>query len=222
MATALFMNRSVKTNDADEADDAYKTNASSGNGATPLVDAFRIAFTFLALGVVMSMAGAWACPTFVVMFIVCALGWELWWTFAWAGGDSYHERGGALHPTLNWIANSMGDALICVFQVWLVMSLKWINQDWYCRFDPKVLLVFLVVGVLQNVLLALIWENDAIKPGAPTLSWAPLSPIRKNPALGKLGFQGQEPWLLMPLVLYGIILGWCKIRGDSVSFPIGP
>ena len=70
-------------------------------------------------------------PTFYIIgVVVCALGWELWFTYGWIDGDSVDiRRSEALNTWLpknaNWLMNSMGDAgTVLLGGTWLM----WISH----------------------------------------------------------------------------------------------
>ena len=58
---------------------------------------------------------AWAPLVYVVCFLICALGWELWFTYGWVDGDDVNLRRSAtlsawIPMDINWILNSLADA----------------------------------------------------------------------------------------------------------------
>jgi len=151
----------------------------------------------------------WVLPVYVVSFLACAVGWEIWFTYGLVAGDPVDVRRAAdlnraIPMHLNWILNSLADAgSICLFGLLLV---KW------CIGDPAVVfrrwhwggfLLFLLWTLLQNVLVEMFLYHDQLAEGKP-LSWAPLAPTGPwfNPTLFEFNdrtitLQGQLPWLLM-------------------------
>ena len=71
----------------------------------------------------------WVPIIYVGSFIVCALGWEIWFTYGLINGESVIERRAdvlnqwiPLH--LNWILNSLADAgTVCLGGLYLMLSL---------------------------------------------------------------------------------------------------
>ena len=57
----------------------------------------------------------WIPSFYLVALVVCALGWELWFTYGWLDGDPVDLRRSDnlntwLPKNINWLLNSMGDA----------------------------------------------------------------------------------------------------------------
>ena len=80
---------------------------------------------------------SWVLFIYISAFLVCALGWEIWFTYGLIDGDSVIIRRSAALNTwiplhINWILNSLADAgTVCLGGLWLM---------W--RFTEKNLLVF--------------------------------------------------------------------------------
>jgi hypothetical protein len=58
---------------------------------------------------------SWVPSFYIIAVIVCALGWEIWFSFGWLDGDPVDIRRSAalnawLPKNINWLLNSMGDA----------------------------------------------------------------------------------------------------------------
>merc|ERR1740129_1961166 len=54
----------------------------------------------------------WVPVVYVLTFLVCALGWELWFTYGWVAGDPVDARrapalSAAIPLHINWLANSL-------------------------------------------------------------------------------------------------------------------
>ena len=68
----------------------------------------------------------WVPTIYLSSFIVCAIGWELWFTYGWIDGDSVSiRRSEALNYWLpihiNWLMNSLADAgTITLGGLWLM------------------------------------------------------------------------------------------------------
>ena len=57
----------------------------------------------------------WIPKVYIGSFLLCALGWELWFTFGWIEGDPVNIRRSAvlnswIPMNINWLLNSMADA----------------------------------------------------------------------------------------------------------------
>ena len=73
----------------------------------------------------------WVPAIYLGSFIVCALGWEIWFTYGLINGESVIERRSdilnqwiPLH--INWIVNSLADAgTVCLGGLWLI----WVIGD---------------------------------------------------------------------------------------------
>jgi hypothetical protein len=57
----------------------------------------------------------WISKVYVGSFLLCALGWELWFTYGWIEGDPVNIRRSAVLNSwipinINWLLNSMADA----------------------------------------------------------------------------------------------------------------
>lgn len=176
----------------------------------------------------------WVLPVYLGAFCVCAIGWELWFTYGWVGGDSVNIRraadlNAAIPMHVNWIVNSLADAgSICLFGLILV---------WRCFGDPRVVLmrwhwgaffVLLVWFLCQNIFVEMFLYHDQLAEGKP-LSWAPLAPTGPwlNPTLFEFNgrtitLQGQMPWLLGTPIFCGalvVFFRWCAERDLAKVVP---
>ena len=162
-------------------------------------------------------------PTFYVLgVIVCALGWELWFTYGWLDGDSVDlRRSEALNTWLpkniNWLMNSMGDAggvlLGGACLMWLVNGKdSSVFREW--KWIAFGILSFWCVS--QNIIVEMFLYHDQLSNGKP-LSWAPLSPLGPyfNPVLFEFNnrtimLQSQIPWLVLPWFFYSTLINLNK------------
>ena len=165
---------------------------------------------------------AWVLPVYISTFVVCALGWELWFNYGIIAGDSVDARR-ALGLTqrlplhLNWILNSLADAgaTSCggLLAVWLLSGRKaTLFTHW--RHSVFLCLLFLFIG--QNILVEMFLYHDQLEVCKP-LSWAPLSPFGPwwNPVLFEfqgrtITLQGQLPWLFMTPLFYAGVLAYLQ------------
>ena len=72
---------------------------------------------------------AWATQAYLGSFLLCALGWEIWFTYGLVAGDAVDlRRADVLNQYLpihiNWLLNSLADAgsitLVGLWLMWLV------------------------------------------------------------------------------------------------------
>ena len=165
---------------------------------------------------------AWVLPVYISTFVVCALGWELWFNYGIIAGDSVDARRTLgltqrLPLHLNWILNSLADAgaISCggLLAVWLLSGRKaTLFTHW--RHSVFLCLLFLFIG--QNILVEMFLYHDQLEVGKP-LSWAPLSPFGPwwNPVLFEfqgrtITLQGQLPWLFMTPLFYAGVLAYLQ------------
>jgi hypothetical protein len=161
---------------------------------------------------------SWILPVYIASFIVCALGWEIWFNYGLAFGDSVVDRRSIaltqripLH--LNWILNSLADAgTVCcggLLLVWVVRGRRaGVFRDW----SWSVLWFLMLFFVAQNVIVELFLYHDQLSVGK-FLSWAPLSPLGSwfNPVLfhfyeRTVSLQSQIPWVIMTPLFYAGVL----------------
>ena len=161
---------------------------------------------------------AWVLPFYGAVFVVCAMGWELWFNYGLVAGDSVNIRRAEvlnriipLH--INGLLNSLADAgTICcgsLLVVWFVMGRqRAIYRQWsWC--------VFALLGVIftgQNILVEMFLYHDQLAEGT-RLSWAPLSPLGPwfDPILFEFNdrtirLSSQLPWLIMTPLIYGALI----------------
>ena len=158
---------------------------------------------------------AWVLPFYVTVFIVCAIGWELWFNYGLVAGDSVNiRRAEVLNQTIplhiNGLLNSLADAgTICcgtLLLVWLLMGRQSsIYRQWHWS-------VFVLLGTIfigQNIMVEMFLYHDQLAEGT-RLSWAPLSPLGPwfDPILFEFNdrtirLSSQLPWLLMTPLIYG-------------------
>ena len=161
---------------------------------------------------------AWVLPFYGAVFVVCAMGWELWFNYGLVAGDSVNIRRAEvlnriipLH--INGLLNSLADAgTICcgsLLVIWFVMGRqRAIYRQWsWC--------VFALLGVIftgQNILVEMFLYHDQLAEGT-RLSWAPLSPLGPwfDPILFEFNdrtirLSSQLPWLIMTPLIYGALI----------------
>lgn len=171
----------------------------------------------------------WVPLVYLRSFLLCALGWELWFTYGvWAGDPVDLRRSAVLTQFIpihiNWLMNSLADAgsitLVGLWFMWLSGGRKAeVFHSWHWwPFS-----VFMIWALGQNILVEMFLYHDQLAVGKP-LSWAPLAPTGPwwNPLLFEFNgrtitFQGQVPWLLAPWIIYAgtIVLA----RNHAASTP---
>ena len=160
----------------------------------------------------------WVPSIYIGAFIVCALGWELWFTYGWIDGDSVNIRRSEnlnqwLPMHINWLMNSLADAgTITLGGLWLM----WMNakKDYkvFTYWSWSAFSVFMLWCISLIILVEMFLYHDQLSEGKD-LSWAPLSPAGPyfNPILFEfndrsLMLQTQIPWLLLPAFIYKAVI----------------
>ena len=156
----------------------------------------------------------WVPIIYVGSFIVCALGWEIWFTYGLINGEPVIERRAdvlnqwiPLH--LNWIVNSLADAgTVCLGGLYLMWVLNNKEQSIFLKWRWGPFLILLAWCIGQNLLVELYLYYDQLSEGK-NLSWAPLIPTGNiyNPLIFEFNgrsvmFQTQLPWIILPPLLY--------------------
>ena len=151
-------------------------------------------------------------------FLVCALGWELWFTYGWVDGDPINiRRSEALNQWIpihiNWLLNSMADAgTISLGGLWLMWRYSGKNNQVFQQWSWSAFSILLMWCITQNLFVELFLYHDQLSLGK-SLSWAPLAPTGQffNPLLFEFNersvmFQTQLPWLIMSPILYRAVI----------------
>jgi len=161
---------------------------------------------------------SWVLGFYMAMFVVCALGWELWFNYGLVAGDSVSLRRvdilNQLIPLhINGLLNSLADAgTICCGGLLLVWLLMGRSDSLYREWSWQVFAVLLVLFIGQNIIVEMFLYHDQLAEGKQ-LSWAPLSPAGPwfDPVLFQFGERSirlgsQLPWLILtPLLYLGLI-----------------
>lgn len=164
----------------------------------------------------------WVPAIYLGSFIVCALGWEIWFTYGLIDGESVIERRSEvlnqwipLH--INWIVNSLADAgTVCLGGLWLIWVMgnkkNYIFNNW--RWSSFFILTIWCIG--QNIFVELFLYYDQLSENK-NLSWAPLIPTGNifNPVLFEINgrslmFQTQLPWIILSPILYLTVIKLTK------------
>ena len=170
----------------------------------------------------------WVPTIYLSSFIVCAIGWELWFTYGWIDGDSVSiRRSEALNYWLpihiNWLMNSLADAgTITLGGLWLMWRFTGKNLNIFTYWNWKAFLIFMVWCIAQNILVEIFLYHDQLSIGKD-LSWAPLSPLGPyiNPLLlefnnRSLMLQTQIPWIILPALIYKTVI-YLNKKGSHVK-----
>ena len=155
---------------------------------------------------------------YFIIFTLCALGWELWFTYGWLGGECVNLRRDPLLSFMipihiNWILNSLADAgTICLggsFLGWILMKK---NSKVFNSWDWRFFFLLLSIFLFQNIFVEMFLYHDQLSIGK-TLSWAPLSPLGPwfNPIIftfneRTISFQSQIPWIIMTPIFYKLLI----------------
>ena len=160
----------------------------------------------------------WIPTIYIISLVVCALGWELWFTYGWVDGDPVDlRRSEALNTWLpkniNWLMNSMGDAgAVLLGGTWLMWITHNKDHKVFKEWNWSAFCIFLIWCISQNILVEMFLYHDQLADGKP-LSWAPLSTFGPyfNPMLFEFNdrtimLQSQMPWLILPWFFYRILI----------------
>ena len=160
----------------------------------------------------------WVPSFYIVGVVVCALGWELWFTYGWVDGDSVDVRRSEalniwLPKNINWLMNSMGDAgAVLLGGAWLMWTSHKKDERVFKEWKWSAFCILLIWCISQNILVEMFLYYDQLAEGKP-LSWAPLSPLGPyfNPILLEFNdrtimLQSQIPWLILPLFFYRTLI----------------
>ena len=161
---------------------------------------------------------SWVLRVYIASFIICALGWELWFNYGIVQGDSVETRRALqlnqripLH--LNWILNSLADAgAICCGGLLLCWHSFGRDPQLFSSWNTSVFVFLFGFFIGQNMLVEMFLYHDQLEVGKQ-LSWAPLSPLGSlwNPVLfafqdRTITLQGQIPWVIMTPLFYLMLI----------------
>jgi len=171
----------------------------------------------------------WSIPAYVGSFLLCALGWELWFTYGWLAGDPVDlRRNDVLNFWIpihvNWLLNSLADAgTITLGGLWLMWRCSGCRREVFESWHWGPFAVFMLWALGQNIGVEMFLYHDQLAVGKP-LSWAPLAPTGPwwNPLLFEFNgrtitLQGQLPWLLAPWLIYGGVIALARRRGQNLN-----
>ncbi len=170
---------------------------------------------------------SWVPSFYIIAVIVCALGWEIWFTFGWLDGDPVDIRRSAalntwLPKNINWLMNSMGDAgAVLLGGFWLMWLTHNKDNSVFLEWKWSAFIVLLAWCIGQNILVEMFLYHDQLAEGK-SLSWAPLSPLGPyfNPILFEFNnrtimLQSQMPWLILPWFFYMTLINLNKSKNTD-------
>ena len=147
-------------------------------------------------------------------FLICALGWELWFTYGLYAGDPVDLRRSEvlnqfIPKNVNWLMNSLADAgTISLGGILLTGRILGSGRAVFNQWNASAFLILLTWCIGQNIFVEMFLYFDQLSAGKD-LSWAPLAPTGPwmNPVLFQfedrtITLHGQIPWLLMTPILY--------------------
>lgn len=157
----------------------------------------------------------WVPKFYILMIVVCAIGWEIWFSYGILFGDEISIRRSEIlnlyiPADINWLLNSMADsgAIICGL-LWLVWILKGRDSTIFREWNWSCFLLILFLFIGQNLLVEMFLYHDQLAVDK-MISWAPLSPLAHwiNPILFQFEgrtvmLQTQLPWLILTPIIYG-------------------
>ena len=156
----------------------------------------------------------WVPSIYLGSFLLCSLGWELWFTYGWIDGDPVNiRRSEALNQWIplhiNWLLNSMADAgTISLGGLWLMWKFSGKNNQVFQVWNWSAFSILFIWCITQNIFVELFLYHDQLSEGK-SLSWAPLAPTGQffNPLLFEFNersvmLQTQLPWLIISPILY--------------------
>ena len=151
-------------------------------------------------------------------FLVCALGWELWFTYGLYAGDPVDLRRSEIlnlyiPKNINWLMNSLADAgTVSLGGILITGKILGLGRAVFNRWNIAAFIILLAWCIGQNILVEMFLYFDQLSVGKD-LSWAPLAPTGPwlNPVLFQFNdrtitLHGQIPWLLMTPILYMITM----------------
>jgi hypothetical protein len=169
----------------------------------------------------------WLKSIYLFSLIVCALGWEISFTYGLFDGFDVNERRSLFMSTMipmniNWLVNSLADAgTICIGGILILSFISKYDDKLFLQWNWKYFLILMLFTLSQNIFVEMFLYFDQISIGKP-LSWAPFSPLGNsfNPELININnrsiqLQTQMPWIIMTPILYAYaIVSYRRICRD--------
>jgi len=155
---------------------------------------------------------------YIVSFVICALGWEIWFTYGLYAGDPVDLRRSEvlnqfIPKNINWLMNSLADAgTVSLGGILLTGKILGTGRAVFNQWSTSAFLILLIWCIGQNIFVEMFLYFDQLSVGKD-LSWAPLAPTGPwmNPVLFQfedrtITLHGQIPWLLMTPILYMVTM----------------
>ena len=165
---------------------------------------------------------SWIIVIYMISFIACALGWEIWFTYGLFEGDNVDLRRAsqlsvAIPMHINWLLNSLADAgTICIGGLLLTWRILNKNNAIFKKWHWSAFFILLFIFIGQNIFVETFLYHDQLSNGT-LISWAPFSPLGSwiNPILFNfsdrtVSLQNQVPWLLMTPLFYGFLIYYVR------------
>ena len=159
---------------------------------------------------------------YIVTFVICTLGWEIWFTYGLYAGDPVDLRRSEvlnqfIPKNVNWLMNSLADAgTISLGGILLTGKILGSGRAVFNQWNASAFLILLTWCIGQNIFVEMFLYFDQLSAGKD-LSWAPLAPTGPwiNPVLFQfedrtITLHGQIPWLLMTPILYMVTMFFQK------------
>ena len=159
---------------------------------------------------------------YIVTFVICALGWEIWFNYGLYAGDPVDLRRSEIlnqfiPKNVNWLMNSLADAgTISLGGILLTGKILGSGRAVFNQWNASAFLILLTWCIGQNIFVEMFLYFDQLSAGKD-LSWAPLAPTGPwmNPVLFQfedrtITLHGQIPWLLMTPILYKVTMYFQK------------
>ena len=160
---------------------------------------------------------SWTIHIYILFFLICALGWEIWFNYGLVNGDNVSLRRATILSTflpinINWFLNSLADSgTICLGGLYFALKIMK-NDGVLQKWNWKFFFILLSIFITQNLFVEMFLYHDQLAIGK-SISWAPLSPLgpNLNPILFTLAdrtvsVQSQIPWLIMTPIFYGYLI----------------
>lgn len=157
----------------------------------------------------------WIAKIWLVCFCISSFGFEIWFNFAIAGGDSIDKRranedmDGLIPYQIYWAVNASTDGGFCMLAILILEGVRRIPtmENVFERLRLVAIIPLYIIFIAQAIFLPQRWV-----PGR--LSWAPLAPLGEsvNPRLFTMygsytiTLNRLIPWLFMAPISYGVIL----------------
>ena len=160
---------------------------------------------------------SWSLHVYILFFLICAFGWELWFNYGLINGDDVNIRrtqilSSFLPIHFNWLLNSLADSgTICLGGLFLALKISNNDIKVLYKWNWNFFFILLIIFIAQNLFVEMYLYHDQLSIGK-SLSWAPLSPLGPdlNLTLFKLSdrtisLQSQLPWLIITPLFYGYL-----------------